>query len=373
MNPDQRAALVGLASLPSMGPIRLSSILAAYGPCEALELLAGGQHLDTAVEDGSSRSLFDRLRRQAAECRPDRVLAECAALGVTVLGRDDEGYPAALAHDPDPPEVLFAIGTPHVLDARRVAIVGTRNATAAGRATASELGEGLAAQGVTVVSGLARGIDGAAHRGVRRCAGQAVAVVANGLERPYPRQNTDIWNWVAGHGLLLSEWPPGTSPDAWRFPLRNRIVAGLCEVLVVVESRETGGSLITTEAALDRGVELMAVPGSPRSPSSVGTNKLISEGATPVTCVDDVLVALGLDHSRQTGPPPVRPGSELPPSCESVLSKCEDHPHTLDMLAFDLAMAIGEAAQAVDRLEQLGLVVVTEGWVESARSRVRGS
>src|SRR5690606_572209 len=132
-----------------------------------------------------------------------------------------------------------------VLAERRAGIIGTRNATAAGRATAFELGHELAVNGVAVVSGLARGIDGAAHRGVRAGDGRPAGGVANGRDAPYPKPHTELWEWVATHGLLVSEWPPGTTPEPWRFPLRNRILAALCEVLVVVESRERGGSLIT--------------------------------------------------------------------------------------------------------------------------------
>ena len=127
-----------------------------------------------------------------------------------------------------------------MLAKRAVSIVGTRNATAAGRATAFELGEALAGAGLAVVSGLARGIDGAAHRGVRAGVGDAVGVVGSGVDIPYPRQNAELWQWVAEHGLLISEWPPGTPPEDFRFPLRNRIIATLGDVLVVVESRRAG-------------------------------------------------------------------------------------------------------------------------------------
>ncbi len=159
-----------------------------------------------------------------------------------------------------------------------------------------------------MVSGLARGIDGAAHRGALAAGesagvGRPVAVVGNGADVPYPKQNAELWSAVCTRGVLMSEWPPGTPPEAFRFPMRNRILAALCEVLVVVESRERGGSLLTVREALDRSVEVMAVPGSPRNRAAAGTNGLLRDGAAPVTSADDVLASLGLDTRRQSAAP----------------------------------------------------------------------
>ena len=183
----------------------------------------------------------------------------------------DDAYPAPLRLDPEPPAVLFARGDLSVLDGRRAGVVGTRNATTAGRETARELGRALAGEGVVVVSGLAKGIDGAAHAGALAVDGAPrSAVVGNGPDAPYPRVNASLWAEVCRRGLLLTEWPPGTAPEPFRFPLRNRILAALSEVLVVVESRERGGSLITAQAAAERSVDVMAVPGSVRSRAAAG-------------------------------------------------------------------------------------------------------
>lgn len=373
---SEREALIALAALPAMAPRRLQLILERHDPCEALERLRHGSRLAPEVEPAQLAQMFAALRRQATEIDVARVIDECAAQRVTIVTKDDPQFPAMLAGDPFPPAVLFLRGSLDVLVRRRVAIVGTRNATAAGRATAFELGEALATAGVAVVSGLARGIDGAAHRGVRAADGPAarglaVGVVGNGVDIPYPKQNADIWAWVADNGLLVSEWPPGSPPEDWHFPLRNRIIAALSEVLVVVESRDRGGSLITAKAAGDRGLTLMAVPGSIRHPAAEGTNKLLVDGATPVTCADDVFVALGLDHSRDLGrstfPQPVDAVSE------AVLALCVDRPHTLDMIAQTIGLAVGDAALAVSRLVTCGLVVDSGGWLESARSKLAGS
>lgn len=368
---DTRAALIALAALPAMTPRRLHIILEHHSAVDALDRLQRGVGFAPDVEPKELGEMFAALRTQAKVVDPEQVLEGCAAQRVEVVTHIDPTYPALLAGDPFPPAVIFVRGRLDVLAARRVAIVGTRNATAAGRATAFELGEALAHNRVAVVSGLARGIDGAAHRGVRSGGGHAIGVVGNGLDSPYPKQNSDIWQWVGDHGLLISEWPPGSPPNDFHFPLRNRIIAALGEVLVVVESRERGGSLITAKAASDRGITVMAVPGSTRTPACEGTNKLLVEFAPPVTCVDDVLVALGLDHSRDLGPAALVGPADS--TSRGVLSLCADRPHTLDMIGLALGVSVSEAAVAATRLEQLGLVIDTGGWFESARSKLSGS
>jgi DNA processing protein len=373
MTPHDRSAVVALASLAAMWPRRLRVILAHHPAQEALALLAAGRPLAAEVQRRGDSAVWSLLRRQAAAADPERLLADCHLLNIAVVTLLDHDYPVALRDDPDPPPVLFVRGTLRGLAARRVAIIGTRNATAAGRATAGQLGEQLADHGVTVISGLARGIDAAAHRGVRLARrappGAAVAVVGNGLDIPYPRQNTDLWTWVGEHGALISEWPPGTVPEAWRFPLRNRVIAALCERLIVVESRARGGSLITVRDALDRGIDVMAVPGSVRSRASEGTNSLINDGAGMVTCTDDVLVSLGLDHSRQSlageGEPEAAGGVE-----SSVLQRCAERPSTIDMLAADLSIPISQIAVTLAALESSGVLIDSGGWFEASRSRL---
>jgi DNA processing protein len=278
-----------------------------------------------------------------------------------------------LCHDPEAPAALFVRGDLGALGGRRVGIVGTRHATAAGRATASELGSALAAESVAVVSGLARGIDAAAHRGVRSGGGpgRAVAVVGSGPDVHYPKLNAELWEWVATEGLLVSEWPPGVRPDAWRFPQRNRILAAMSEVVVVIESRERGGSLITARAAIDRGIDVMAVPGSPRSRASFGTNQLLVDGAAPVTSVDDVLVALGLDHRRQGN---LAVDTRVPPDDiqQLVLDVCLEQPSNLDMMVTATGLSVSDAALAAARLERSGWLMEAGGWFEPVGSRLCG-
>lgn len=370
MSASERAAAAVLTTLPGIGPVRLRLLLTHHRPTEALDALAAGGPLHPMVERVIPDSVRPALRAAAGAARPEHLADRCEALGVSVVLDGDERYPAALAADPDRPAVLFTCGDLGALAARRVAVVGTRNATHLGLATAHELGGALADAGVSVVSGLARGIDGAAHRGVRAGdgAGRAVAVVGCGPDRPYPRHHADLWRWVAEHGLLVSEWAPGVEPAAWRFPQRNRIIAGLAEVLVVVESRERGGSLITARLAGDRGVEVMAVPGSPRCRAARGTNQLLVDGAAPVTSVLDVLAMLGLDHRRQGDAFDPRPRPDR--LQQRVLDACRDGAASLDALVTTTGLAIHEVALAAARLERDGWLVEAGGWFEPAGSRL---
>jgi DNA processing protein len=371
---DAHAAAAALTTVPGIGPQRLALLLAHHPPAEALDALAGRVPLDPMVARSLPAGRRAAISAAAAPIDPADVGARCDDLGIDVVLSTDPQYPVALAADPHAPAVLFLQGRPAALDRRRVAVIGTRNATSAGLATAVELGEALAAADVAVVSGLARGIDGAAHRGVRRSGvhDAAIAVVGCGHDRPYPRRHAELWGWVAEHGLLLSEWAPGTTPTAWRFPQRNRIIAGLAEVLVVVESRERGGSLITARLAADRDVQLMAVPGSPRSRAAAGTNQLLVDGAAPVTSVLDVLLMLGLDHRRQ-GRLPFDPRPRPDERQQRVLDVCRVGPRTLDAIVSETGLAVHDAALAAARLERDGWLVEADGWFETAGSRLEAS
>jgi DNA processing protein len=361
---DVTGVLAALAGFDLMTVSRLQALVCHHEPHEAYAVAAGRATPAAPVRAVMAPAVAAAWRASAARREPEEWAQRCRALDVTAVSQRDPAFPAQLGVDPQPPAVLFVRGELDVLAARRVGVVGTRNATQSGRDTAFGLGRGLAAEGVAVVSGLAKGIDGAAHRGVVAVAdGRPIGVVGNGLDRPYPRANADLWDAVAARGVLLSEWPPGTPPEAFRFPMRNRILAALSEVLVVVESRERGGSLITAQAALERSIEVMAVPGSPRNRAAAGTNALLRDGAAPVTGVGDVLVALGLDGRRAGGasfdPRPLPRGVEA-----AVLAVCRDDARTLDDVVVALELPITEAAMALARLERTGWLREAGGWFE---------
>jgi DNA processing protein len=367
---DEHLAAAVLAGLGSLSRARLASVLDRHRPTDALERLVAGAAMHRSV--GLSSEVHARLVAQARAAEPADLARRLGADGIAVMLRDGPGYPGVLAADAEAPAVLFGRGRPEALGDRRVAIVGTRNATAAGRATATELGRGLADSGVTVVSGLALGIDAAAHDGAvaaGTAGGGTVAVVGNGLDEAYPRRNVDLFERLCAEHLVLSEWPPGTAPEAFRFPLRNRIIAALAEVLVVVESRERGGSLITARAALDRGVDVMVVPGSPRTRAAAGTNELLRDGAAPVTCVGDVLDVLSI--STRPASPATAPCEGLDPVASAVLDRCRQGPATLDALVAACAAPIAGVVGAVAGLLAAGHLTEEGGWVEATASRFR--
>ena len=258
--------------------------------------------------------------------------------------------------------MLFVRGDPTALVGPAVAIVGTRRCTPTGRAVATELGRDLAAAGVCVVSGLALGVDGAAHTGALAGtpAARPVAVVGTGVDVTYPRANAALAERVSSVGALVSEYPLGTPPAAWRFPARNRIVAGLCDVLVVVESARTGGSMHTVDAAVERGRPVLAVPGSVRNPAAAGTNELLAAGCAPARDVTDVLVALGL------GTVPVRRPPEPAPAVSRdqalVLDALGWDASTLEQVADRLGEPLGPVALHLADLVHAGTVVRTGAW-----------
>ena len=287
-------------------------------------------------------------------------------MNLRVLRRGDGAYPALLAQIPDPPSPLWLRGdAPHELLGRpAVAIVGARACSGYGRSVARLLATEASAAGAVVVSGMARGVDGEAHRGALAAGGPTVAVLGCGIDRDYPAAHAELAGAiVAAGGLVVSEYEPGVEPAPWRFPARNRIIAGLARATVVVEARERSGALITADFALEDGREVLAVPGEITSALSAGTNALLRIGATPATSAADVLDALGLD--------PQAPASTIPddPVAVAVLSAVEAGTGTPDELSRVTGVGAGEIAAALALLELAGAVAVDEGVVRSTIAR----
>lgn len=366
----EHVVAAALASLPQVGPQRLRVLVNELGASDAWRIIRGELPPTPRIAALFAQHDLGRVWRQSATDQLLEHIAESLTTsGMSVLLLSDAEYPEALRGDPSAPAVLFVRGNITALRHRRVGVVGTRAASAAGRHFARKLSCELAANGVAVVSGLARGIDAAAHLGALDALDSAppIAVVASGLDVVYPREHATLWGSVAEHGVVLSESPPGCAPDAFRFPLRNRILAALSEVLVVVESRETGGSMITVEEALKRGVTVMAVPGAPLSSTSAGTNQLLSQGAAPVRDATDVLVALGLDHERHRSHRETR----IPPSPEDrvVLDALLQQPLTFDQLVQRVGLPIQDVAIRIGHLETQGWITANAGWWEALVSR----
>lgn len=258
-------------------------------------------------------------------------------------------------HDPPAKLYLRGAGDRDLLSHLAVAIVGARACSPYGAQVARMLGRELAAAGIVVVSGLARGVDGEAHRGALEAGGNTLAVLGCGIDRDYPAAHSSLAREIAESSLLVSEYEPGVEPAPWRFPARNRIIAGLCAVTVVVEARERSGALITADFALEEGREVFAVPGEITSALSGGTNALLRLGATPLTGVGDVLEFLGLE-----------PTSVARPKISDVAaSLLERLPAAVDELVRSSGLSAGEVAAALAELELAGLAAEDDGLCRS--------
>lgn len=361
-------AVTRLLGLPALGPRRVRSLLRGRRPVDVEHDLRRGRRVSN-----DSSELHEAWTKALGTAPSDgEIESRLATMHVTVMG--DPDYPESLALDPAAPAALFWRGDITVIDrCRRVALVGTRRATEYGRGAAHDFGRALASHGVAVVSGLALGIDAAAHRGALASnstqstlvTAPPIGVVASGLDVVYPRINSRLWSDVAECGVLVSESPPGTEPDRFRFPLRNRIIAALAEVLVVVESRATGGSMLTVNEALQRDVPVMSVPGATRSLASEGTNLLLRDGALVAASPDDVLTVLGLTPTRRDVVRDLRP---VPMGVDrEVLTVMTADPMALDdVVRASAPHSLGAVALALGRLEANGWVVCTDGWFELA-------
>jgi DNA processing protein len=245
------------------------------------------------------------LAELAARYLPEavRVRDRAASAGIRVLPWNAPRFPVALLATSDCPPALWCRGDPACLDRVAVAIVGSRAASPVSRDTATRIAADLAARGILVVSGLARGVDSAAHRGALT-AGRTVAVLGSGVDRIYPPEHAGLASEIAKSGLVVSEYPPGTPPLPFHFPMRNRLISGLSRAVVVIEATEKSGSLITAGCALEQGRDVMAVPGSVAGGRNRGGHALIRDGATIVECADDIVEELGLPAAPQAGSVP---------------------------------------------------------------------
>jgi DNA processing protein len=284
--------------------------------------------------------------RVALEARVPAVESELSRLGWRFVAAGDSVFPVRLTAIADPPLGLFVRGS--LADGHAVALIGARRASAYGREVAEYLGRELAGAGVTVVSGMARGVDAAAHRGALAAGGPTAAVWGAGPDRVYPPENETLAEEIAAHGCLATEYPPGCAPLAHHFPERNRIIAGLSEAVVVVEADERSGALITARLALEEGREVMAVPGSVFSRLSAGPNGLLRAGAAPVLTADDVLGALGLPP-RATG----AGGEEEPPLLAMIRP---GEAVTVDRLAAESGLPVAQVLEGLLALELSGRV-----------------
>lgn len=319
-------------------------------------------------ERGWAPELVGRMLDSRPMTAPEEMLAAVEEPGMEIICKDDEPYPDCLRGIPRSPFALFCQGRLELLARPCVAVVGSRRCSSYGRETARQMAAALSGAGITVVSGLARGIDGAAHEGALQGPGSTIAVLGCGIDRVYPAENRPLFARIAEKGLLVSDYPPGTEPKAEHFPARNRIISGLSRGVLVVEAQARSGALITVDLALEQGRDVMAIPGSIYSGTSAGTHGLIKQGARLVTCLEDILDETGLQAVRpfecEGGEPA---GKVVPDRADAGLRHInndqrritewlESGPLSLDELIALSGWEIGRLAQSLLQLEITGLV-----------------
>ncbi|TLM65436.1 MAG: DNA-protecting protein DprA [Deltaproteobacteria bacterium] len=344
---DQRSCWLRLQLTSGLGRTGLLRLIERFGSPQAAIEAADRWRTVPGVRSGTSSRLppADDPRLAAICERLDR-------LGIWLLARTDADYPAPLKNIADPPALLYGRGQRRFGEA--LAIVGSRQPSATGRVAAEIMAREIAANGLIVVSGLARGIDAAAHRGALTAGGHTIAVLGCGIDRVYPAENARLFAQIAESGTLLSEYPPGSEPLAGNFPARNRIISGLSRGTLVIEAAADSGSLITADLALDQGREVFAVPGSIDRPTSTGPNRLIKDGAHPVTEAGDILSILRPGQCRRPTPSDETFAAALDEPARSVWGRLSHTPRHVDELAGELGLTAGELSAILLHLELLG-------------------
>jgi DNA processing protein len=347
---DDKRYWVGFNLVRGVGAVRLRSLIDHFGSVSSAwngkpeELHAAGLGEKTIARLIAARSGVDL----------DALWASIASQGIQILTSEDEAYPGRLREIEQPPPVLYVRGEWLPEDQFAVAIVGTRRITAYGRQVTEQLSAYLAANGVTIVSGLARGVDAVAHSAALAAGGRTAAVMGSGVDRVYPPENRGLADRIMSRGALLSDYPLGTAPESSNFPPRNRIISGLSVATVVVEAGETSGALITAEFAAEQGREVLAVPGSILAPQSRGTNKLIQNGALPLLSPDDVLQALNLTRvGEQKAARKILPANEVE---KQLMNALGSEPLHVDEIRNQTGLAVEKVSAALVMMELKGMV-----------------
>lgn len=347
---DEKAYWIGFNLVKGVGAVRLQGLLDFFGNLE----MAWNAPYDALRQAGLSEKIVEQfltLRKQVDLCQ---ILGRIEQAGIRVFTWNDEDYPRRLREIDQSPPVLYCLGAIEPEDEWAVAIVGTRRISAYGRQVTQELSAFLARRGVTVVSGLARGVDALAHQTAIQNGGRTFAVLGSGVDKIYPPEHRKLAQEISERGAVISDYAPGTPPDGSNFPPRNRIISGLTLATVVIEAGETSGALITANFAANQGRDVFAVPGSIYAPQSIGTNRLIQDGARPLLKMDDVLESLNLQNifEKQTARR-VLPGDEV----EARLLKClSREPLHIDEISANSGLSIDKVSATLVMMELKGMV-----------------
>jgi DNA processing protein len=349
VDPAQKKFWVGFSLVKGIGAVRTRQLLDTFGDLAAA-WAASPANLQAA---GLSPKILTTLLQVKKDVSLDALMDRIAALGIEVLTWQDETYPARLMEVDQPPPVLYVRGGLASEDEWAVAVVGTRRLTAYGRQAAEDIAAALARSGVTVVSGMARGVDGVAHQAAIKAGGRTLAVLGCGVDRIYPPEHRRLADEISAHGALMSDYPPGTEPDAANFPPRNRIISGLSKAVVVIEAGETSGALITASFAAEQGREVFALPGQIYAPQSKGTNRLIRDGARPLLDPQELLEAL--DLTRVSLHREARHGLPTDATEARLYAALSLEPVHVDELQAQVEMPIEQVTAALAMMELKGL------------------
>ena len=351
---DERLAWLGLSMIEGLGSQGFKNLMDTLGHPAAV--FAAGPEVLSGIK-GLNPTVVRRIVRRELISDPEAELQKLERLGARIIPFTDPEYPALLSQISYPPKLLYAWGKKVPAKRTLVALVGSRHPTHYGIKAAEEMGEGLARRDVGVVSGLAKGIDSASHRGCLKANGYTIGVLGTGLDVTYPRGNEKLLNRIVNHGTVISEFPLGTPPEPKNFPIRNRIISGLCRGVVVVEATRKSGSLITASFALDQGRDVFAVPGSIHSFKSTGTHHLIKQGAKLIEHTEDILEELHLSFKPEL---PLFPGAaavnDLAEPERKICDLLGDYPLHIDEIVRRLDLDPGEALSLLMKLELAGEV-----------------
>ena len=364
---DEYAPWLALGRVKGLGGVGFKKLAASFAdPTEAF--FASPAELEQV--EGLPRDVIEGLVNFSGWLEVDDELRRVRAAGIDIVRFTSPGYPARLRMIADPPPFLYTKGALVAEDERAVGIVGSRSASDYGRRVARDLARGLASLGFTVVSGMARGIDGAAHESALRAGGRTVAVLGSGVERPYPPEHDGLYQRISEHGAVVSELPVGTRPMAFNFPARNRLISGLSLGVVVVEATEKSGSLITAAMALEQGREVFAVPGEAGASRSRGAHRLIRQGAKLVETVDDIIEEIAPQLARRTGGTTEAPARVLPlnagENTRKIFTLLQDNPLQVDQVIERSGLAAAQVLEILLELELLGFVRQSPGHLYSA-------
>jgi len=348
---------LGFNVVKGIGPVRLRALRDTFGDIER------AWHADdTALQKaGLDRRALQNLHQARRSLDLDRMIADVHASGAVILTLDDPDYPRLLRELPGSPPVLYVKGTLSDADQWALAFVGTRRASVYGRDMTYRLVTSLVQAGLTIVSGLALGIDAAAHKAALEAGGRTIAVLGSGIDRIYPPEHRQLAAAIAQSGALVSEFPLGTPPEAKNFPVRNRLISGLSLGVVVVEAPESSGALLTADTALDQGRDVFAVPGNVTAKTSMGTNRLIQNGAKLVIDANDILDELNLTRTTVETSKHVRQIAPDNPVEASLSQLLGEEPVHIDDLCEQSGLPITTVSSALALMELKGIVHRLDG------------